>query len=78
MKRSPGFSKFAFSNGSHLYRYSAAPAHVGAVAAIETDGSNKQVITGGAADGVVRVWNFASQHLKGEMDTVGAVQFKCS
>lgn len=46
-----------------------APAHVGAVSAIETDGSNKQVVTGGAADGVVRVWSFATQRLEGEMDT---------
>ena len=46
-----------------------APAHVGLVSAIETDGSNKQVVTGGGADGVVRVWNFATQHLEGEMDT---------
>lgn len=45
------------------------PAHVGPVAAIETDGSNTQVMTGGAVDGVVRVWDFTSMHLKGEMDT---------
>jgi len=51
-----------------------APAHVGAVAAIATDGSNKQVITGGSADGMVRVWNFAAQHLEGEMDTGCGVQ----
>ncbi|ACO69869.1 predicted protein [Micromonas commoda] len=47
---------------------------VGQVSAIQTDGANKQTVTCGFVDGVVRVWNFGEQKLEGEMDTgVGCV-----
>lgn len=50
------------------------PAHSGQVSAIQTDGANKQTVTCGFVDGVVRVWNFGEQKLEGEMDTgVGCV-----
>ena len=45
------------------------PAHSGQVSAIQTDGANKQTVTCGFVDGVVRVWNFGEQKLEGEMDT---------
>ena len=50
------------------------PAHNGQVSSIETDGANKQTVTCGFVDGVVRVWNFGEQKLEGEMETgVGCV-----
>jgi len=46
-----------------------APAHSGFVAAIETDGANKTVVTGGGADGFVRAWRFGDRAMRFEMQT---------
>ena len=48
------------------------PAHDGAVTAVETDGANKTLVTGGA-DGFARAWRFNDTTLECEMDTGCAV-----
>jgi len=42
-------------------------AHDGIVTAVIADGSNETLVTCGGADGVVRVWAFNSQKLRGEI-----------
>ena len=42
-------------------------AHDGVVAAVVADGSNESLVTCGGDDGVVRVWAFNEQKLKGEI-----------
>ena len=48
-------------------------AHDGIVTAVIADGSNETLVTCGGADGVVRVWAFNSQKLRGEICLSGDV-----
>ena len=59
--RSFGADAFLKNNASRR------AAHDGLVAAVIADGSNESLVTCGGNDGVVRVWAFNSQKLRGEI-----------